>query len=88
MADEKVELRVYGASWCPDARRSRRLLDHYRIPYTWLDIDADSDAKEFVRRTNGGSVVIPTIVFPDGSILVEPPDQALSEKLGLKAEPD
>ncbi len=64
---------IYGASWCPDARRARRFFDDQGVNYTWIDIDEDNEASNFVRETNGGQIVIPVIVFPDKSILVEPP---------------
>lgn len=72
---------VYGASWCPDARRARRFFDERGVDYAWIDIDEDSEANDFVRRTNGGQVVIPVIVFPDQSILVEPTDHELAKKI-------
>jgi glutaredoxin-like protein len=80
MSDKEQSILVYGAMWCPDTVRSRKFLDDNGIAYTWLDIDHDKEAKEFVRKTNNGQVVIPTIVFPDGSILVEPSDEALGAK--------
>ena len=35
-------------------------------------------------RINGGARSVPTIVFPDGSVLVEPGDRELGAKLGLR----
>ena len=72
---------VYGAEWCPDARRSRRLLDEHGVDYQWIDIDRDNRARDFVKQANQGEVRIPLIVFPDESILVEPPNDELSKKL-------
>jgi glutaredoxin-like protein len=72
---------VYGASWCPDARRARRFFDEHGVAYGWIDIDEDNEASNFVRETNGGQIVIPVIVFPDQSILVEPSNYELAEKL-------
>jgi glutaredoxin len=81
MTDMKQALLLYGAMWCPDTVRSRRFLDEHGVAYEWFDIKTDPEAKEFVRRTNKGKVVIPTIVFPDGSILVEPSDDELARKV-------
>jgi glutaredoxin-like protein len=72
---------VYGASWCPDARRARRFLNEHGVAYAWIDIDEDNEASKFVRETNGGQIVIPVIVFPDQSILVEPSNYELAKKL-------
>ncbi len=72
---------VYGASWCPDARRARRLLDEHETDYTWIDVDEDGNAMDFVKKINGGKMVIPVIVFPDESILIEPTNYELTAKL-------
>lgn len=72
---------VYGASWCPDARRARRFFDEQGVAYAWIDIDEDRQASDFVRETNGGQIVIPVIVFPDKSILVEPSNYQLAKKM-------
>jgi glutaredoxin-like protein len=80
---------VYGASWCPDARRARRVFDEQGVEYTWIDIDEDNEAHDFVRKTSGGQVIIPVIVFPDESILVEPTNHELAKKMkALFGEPD
>ena len=72
---------IYGAAWCPDARRARRFLDEHKANYRWIDIDEDNQALDFVRTTNGGQVIVPVIVFPDESILVEPTNDELDKKL-------
>jgi len=75
---------LYGAHWCPDCRRSKQFLGEHQIPYTWVDIEQDPDAEQFVIATNSGKRIIPTIVFADGSFLVEPSNADLAAKLGLQ----
>jgi glutaredoxin-like protein len=75
---------VHGASWCPDARRSKRFLDRLGVDYVWKDIDRDEQAAAFVRQINNGQIIVPTILFPDGSTLVEPSDEELGRKLGIE----
>jgi len=36
------------------------------------DIDQDEEGRTRIQEVNGGKQIIPTIVFEDGSILVEP----------------
>jgi glutaredoxin-like protein len=74
---------VYGTKWCPDCSRARRLLERNKIAYSWIDVDTERQADGFVRSVNQGKRSVPTIVFPDGSILVEPTNQGLAKKLGL-----
>jgi len=72
---------LYGTSWCGDCRRARRVFAQIGTSYEDIDIDTDSQAKAFVEEVNRGSRAVPTIVFPDGSILVEPADIDLAAKL-------
>ncbi len=78
------QITVYGAPWCPDCRRAKTFLGEQRIPYTWVDIDADAAGLRFVEELQGGGRTIPTIVFPDGSHLLEPSNPELAAKLGLQ----
>lgn len=80
------EIKVYGAPWCPDCKRAKKFLSEHRQPYQWIDIDAEPEGLHFVEQLQNGGRTIPTIVFPDGSHLVEPADDELARKLGLKLE--
>ncbi|HEX9065609.1 MAG TPA: FAD-dependent oxidoreductase [Streptosporangiaceae bacterium] len=74
---------VYGAPWCPDCRRAKTFLSEHRIAYDWVDIDQDEQALAKVQDIQHGGRTIPTIVFGDGSVLIEPTDEELATKLGL-----
>ena len=74
---------VYSANWCPDCRRTKRFLDEHNVEYTLIDIEQDRSAAKEVVRINGGYRTIPTLVFEDGTVLVEPSDRQLAEKLGI-----
>ena len=80
MADHII---VYGTTWCGDTRRARRVLDENSIAYDWVDIDQDSQARKYVEEVNHGYRSVPTIVFPDGSMLVEPSTNELMKKLEI-----
>jgi len=72
---------LYGTTWCFDSRRARRIFDELEIPYQWIDIDKDPAARAYVEEVNHGFRSVPTIIFPDGSKLVEPSNEVLREKL-------
>ncbi len=72
--------KLYGTNWCPHTRRSRAIMDNADTIYTWYDIEEDKEACAFVEQVNEGYRSVPTIVFPDGSILVEPNDEELASK--------
>jgi mycoredoxin len=77
---------IYGTPWCGDCRRALRVLDQHQANYHYVDIESDDVARVYVERLNNGYQSVPTILFPDGSVLVEPSSAALAEKLGtLKA---
>ena len=70
MADANIQ--VYGAPWCPDCRRAKQFFGEQRVHYEWIDVDRDPQGLKYVQEVNNGKQIIPTIVFEDGSILVEP----------------
>lgn len=82
-SEKNPEIIVYGTKWCGDTRRARAMLDKFNVPYQWIDIDTDPEAAHFVEQTNRGFRSVPTIIFPDGSILVEPNASQLAIKLGV-----
>ncbi|MBI1795099.1 MAG: FAD-dependent oxidoreductase [Chloroflexi bacterium] len=77
---------VYGAAWCPDCKRAKMFFGEQRVEYANVDIDADPKGVAFVEKINEGKRIIPTIIFPDGEILVEPSNAQLAAKLGLKTQ--
>lgn len=79
-------IRMYGANWCPDCRRAKAFFGEQRVHYDYIDLDQHPEAVSIVERINHGMRSIPTIVFPDGSVLVEPSNEALAAKLGLRME--
>jgi thioredoxin reductase (NADPH) len=81
-----AEITLYGAPWCPDCRRSKKFLAEHRISYDYVNIDEDPAGLSYVEREQNGGRTIPMIVFADGSRLLEPGDDELAAKLGLRLE--
>jgi thioredoxin reductase (NADPH) len=80
------KLTMYGAPWCGDCKRAKKFLGEQRVHYTWIDVEHDADGLALVERVNNGKRIIPTLVFPDGSMLVEPSNAELAAKLGLQTK--
>ena len=76
-------IKVYGTSWCIDCSRAKQFFDEHNINYDWSDIDGQPHLKQVVRDLNDGNQKVPTIVFPDGSILIEPTNSELKDKLNI-----
>jgi mycoredoxin len=74
-------IKVYGTKWCPDCTRAKQVLSKHNVAYIWVDIEQDAAAVDYVVKINKGNRSVPTIVFPDGSILVEPSNLELEKKL-------
>jgi len=77
---------VYSTVWCPDCKRAKRFFGEQRVPYINIDIEKDPEAMAFVEQINNGMRVVPTIIFPDKSILAEPSNAELASKLGLQTK--
>jgi thioredoxin reductase (NADPH) len=79
-----TNITLYGTTWCSDCKRAKRFFGEQRVHYTFVDVDMDADGLALVERVNQGKHIIPTIVFDDGSTLVEPSNADLAAKLGLQ----
>jgi glutaredoxin len=70
----------YGAEWCGDCRRSKKLLTNLGVEFNYLDVEHD-EAAQFKAIEITGKQSIPVIVFGDGTVLIEPSDPDLKAKL-------
>jgi glutaredoxin-like protein len=68
---------MYATRWCGDCRRAKRWFERRGIAYVYIDIDRDDQAAALVISINQGMRSVPTILFPDGSVLVEPTSREL-----------
>ena len=74
-------IQFYSTEWCGDCVRSKKLLDNLSISYEEIDIDLDKEAYNKVAKLQNRKPRIPTIIFEDGTYLVEPTDPELLEKI-------
>ena len=75
---------MYGTLWCSDCKRTKKFFGEQRVHYEFVDVDEDPAGLAVVERVNNGKHIIPTLVFGDGSTLVEPSNAELARKLGLQ----
>ena len=81
---ESDQIVLYGTTWCADCKRAKQFFGEHRIPFENIDIAQDAAAMALVEQLNGGMRSVPTILFPDGSVMVEPSNAELAQKLGLQ----
>ena len=86
MAVEQKPIVLYGTTWCPDCVRAKGILDQRGEPYTWIDIQQDAQAAAHVAQLNDGMRSVPTIVFPGGTVLVEPSNAELLAELDNRGQ--
>ncbi len=79
-------IRVAGALWSNSSHQVKDFLTRNQIPYQWLDIEKDREAKVLTNTVESGDELLPVVFFPDGSVMVEPELRQLAEKVGLKTE--
>ncbi len=71
---------MYTTNFCADCRRAKAFFDANQIEYVQIGIEGDEDATRFVSQINHGYHSVPTIIFPDGAVLVEPSWEELRQK--------
>ena len=82
---------VYGRPFCGMIKPIRKILQAVKAPHKYIDIYLNPDARNHVAKINDGNLSVPTLVFPDGSILIEPSIELLKTKLrflGFNLESD
>jgi thioredoxin reductase (NADPH) len=76
-------IRVAGTQWSASSHTAKDFLARNQIPYQWLDIEKDEQAKTLVETVHQDRYLLPVVFFPDGSQLIDPDLRTLAEKVGL-----
>ena len=71
---------MYTTEYCSDCHRAKAFFEANGINYLRVGLEGNDEATEFVMNVNHGSRSVPTIIFPDGEILVEPSWEELRSK--------
>jgi thioredoxin reductase (NADPH) len=82
-SDDQGSITVYGAPWCPHCKRVKKFLAAHRVPYTNIDIDQRPEAIDEIKAMQNGAQIIPTVVYDDGTHMVNPTDEQLARHIGL-----
>ena len=79
---EAKGLRLVGDQWSPRSHGIKDFLASNLIPYRWLDIVRDPDARALVHAAGVGTDELPALFFEDGSVLRNPEPRQVAERLG------
>ena len=92
-------IRLIGLFWSSKSHETKDFLARNGIPYQWLDVQSDQEARrivDYVRskdnasaantndNTDNTTIPLPILLFQDGSYLMEPTNAQIAEKIGLK----
>jgi thioredoxin reductase (NADPH) len=61
----------------------KKFLAAHRVPYTNIDIDQRPEAIDEIKAMQNGAQIIPTVVYDDGTHVVNPTDEDLARHVGL-----
>jgi thioredoxin reductase (NADPH) len=81
---EFTGLRVIGSRYSRDTFRVRDFLSENRVPYTWLDLEADPQVQQLLERFGLGAADTPVVAWGDKPLLRNPANRDLAETLGLR----
>ncbi len=79
-------IRVIGSRWSPQSHQIKDFLGRNLVPYQWLDIEADSEARRLVTYAKCHAAHLPLVLLPDGSHFIKPTNVEIAEKIGLRTQ--
>ena len=80
------EVRVVGHRFSPASHEARDLLARNRIPYEWLDLDRDPEARRLLDVAGIGADRLPAMFLRDGAVLEAPTPLELATRLGIATQ--
>ena len=79
---EQARLIVYGHHSCGLARRLAEVLAERHIDHDWRDVQTGEPRfRDELRQLARGYLSVPTVIFPDGTVMVEPSPREVLSKL-------
>ena len=77
-------IRVAGNALSPASYAVKDFLASNQVPYQWLDMENEAAVRDLLSGSAGGAARLPIVMFPDGTVLVQPTTRELAEKLGMQ----
>lgn len=79
-------VRVVGHRWSPMSYQVKDFLARNQVPYQWLDVEEDDEARKLVELAGAPSPSLPVLLFGDGTQLAAPTSVQIAEKIGLRTQ--
>ena len=79
---EAKGLRLVGHQWSPRSHGVKDFLAGNLIPYRFLDVERDPEARLLQEAAGIGARDLPALIFEDGTVLRDPEPRQVAERLG------
>jgi thioredoxin reductase (NADPH) len=79
-------MRVIGHRWSAHTHRLKDFLTRNQIPFKWLELEADDEARSLLETADLTTSQLPALIFEDGSLLIQPTNVQVAEKVGLQTQ--
>ena len=79
-----ANLRLVGDRWSPGSHALREFLARNLVPYRWLDVETDPQARVLLDAARADAGRLPILVTDDGEVLVDPDLHTVAERIGLQ----
>jgi len=86
MALRESETKFRSVMESASSHNAKDFLARNQIPYQWLDIEKDAQARALVETIHQDRYRLPVVFFPDGSLLVDSDLRTLAQKVGLHTQ--
>jgi len=77
---------VTGNLWSARSHETKDFLARNRIPYKWVDVERDAEARDQCTKLCDGSLKLPVVTLSDGRRLVQPERAELATALGMQTD--
>jgi thioredoxin reductase (NADPH) len=77
-------LRIIGSRWMPESHALRDFLARNHVPYNFLDIERDEEARRLTADLTDAATQMPLVILTSGEKLYNPPIAELAQKLELR----
>jgi thioredoxin reductase (NADPH) len=80
-------IRIIGFQWSPKSHQLKEFLSGNLIPYIWMDVESNDEAKKYLISANVNLDGLPLVVLKDGTCLSDPTLPDLAQRIGLQQTP-
>jgi len=81
-------IRVVGHPWTPDSYRVKDFLARNNVPYVWLDVVSNGEARELLALVEDREPALPMLFFTDGTTLANPSNRTIADRIGIQTIAD